>query len=200
MAAPEARLWANLRKSLPKHVAAFRIENRAGPGTPDVAAAFSSGTAWIELKAPKHQPRTSADEACIRPHIFGFGQGTWENAHKNNVPSKELIEHTPDDKFLLSFAAPKYVRSTQAAWHARVFAVGGVSFFLEKTQGPSPYRLFSPYIAQELGTDAQKTGTLRLGLVCETRDLGLIWYALRACAEMHALRALRPVPHGPQTR
>jgi len=180
MAAPEARLWTNLRKSMPKQVAAFRIENRAGPGMPDVAAVLNSGTTWIELKAPKLQPKTFVEELCIRAHIFGFDQEMWKKAHQNNVSSQKLIKEAPTDNFSLSFSEPKYVRSTQSAWHARVFGVGGLSFFLEKTQGPSSYRLFSPYIDQE-------SGTLRLGLVCETRDLGLIWYALRACAEMHSL-------------
>jgi len=72
MSAPEARLWTNLRKALPKQAAAFRIENRAGPGMPDVAAVFNSVTCWIELKAPKSRPKTSVEESCIRAHVFGF--------------------------------------------------------------------------------------------------------------------------------
>jgi hypothetical protein len=198
MAAPEARLWTNLRKALPKQAAAFRIENRAGPGMPDVAAVFDSVTCWIELKAPKSRPKLHVAESCERLHIFRFDQETWEIMHKNDVPSQKLMETAPVDKISLSYCEPTYVRSTQSAWHARVFGVGGLSFFLEKTPGPSSYRLFSPCIAQEPGTDAQKSCTLRLGLVCETRDLGLIWYALRACAEMHSLAAISGV-YGPRS-
>jgi len=184
MSTPEARLWTNLRKAMPKQTAAFRIENRAGPGTPDVAVVFNSVTAWLELKAPKSQPKTAVDDLSIRAQIFGFDQETWENAHENGVTSHELMESAPTDRFLLYFASPKYVRSTQAAWHARVFSVGGVSFFLEKTQGPSSYRLFSPYVDQE-------SGSLRLGLVCESKNVSVVLYALRLCAEMHSLAALR---------
>lgn len=184
MSTPEKRLWTNLRKAAPKRLASFRIENRAGPGTPDVVAVFSSGTVWLELKAPKSPPKPSVFETCIRPHIFGFDQDVWENAHRNDFASQSLMELAPTDRFLLSFVSPKYVRSTQAAWHARVYSVGGISFFLEKAHGPSFYRLFSPFVDQE-------SGALRLGLVCETCDLDLVWYALRLCAEMHSLAALR---------
>lgn len=180
MAAPEARLWTNLRKALPKHIAPFRIENRAGPGMPDVAIVFNSATCWIELKAPKSRPKLHVAESCERLHIFRFDQEAWEIMHKNNLPSQKVMETATNDNFSLSYCEPTYIRSTQSAWHARVFGVGGISFFLEKTPGPSSYRLFSPYIDRE-------SGTLRLGLVCETRDLGLIWYALRACAEVHSL-------------
>lgn len=199
MSSPEKRLWTTCQKHLPKGVAAFRIENRAGPGMPDVAIVSKTGTSWVELKAPKHPARTDTEDLCIRAHLFGFSSDHWAEAHHDSLLSEHLIGQVPADKFSLSFAAPSYVRSTQSAWHARVYGVGGVSFFLEKPQGPSSYRLFSPYIDPG-------SGSLRLGLVCETRDLGVLVYALRVCAEMHTLMcmgaqslrldALRPAPYG----
>jgi hypothetical protein len=163
---------------------------------PDVAAVFDSVTCWIELKAPKSRPKLHVAESCDRLHIFRFDQETWEIMHKNDVPSQKLMEKPATDNLPLYYIEAPYVRSTQSAWHAKVFGVGGLSFFLEKTPGPSTYRLFSPYIDRE-------SGALRLGLVCETRDLGLIWYALRTCAEMHSLAAISgaygpgSVDHGP---
>lgn len=183
MSTPEGRLWTNLRKTLPAGVAAFRIENRAGPGMPDVAFVSKTGTSWVELKAPKNPARTDTEDSCIRAHLFGFSSDHWTEAHHDNLSSEDLIGQAPADKFSLSFATPSYVRSTQSAWHARVYGVGGVSFFLEKPQGPSSYRLFSPYIDPG-------SGSLRLGLVCGTRDLGVLVYALRVCAEMHTLMCM----------
>jgi len=192
MAAPEARLWTNLRKALPKQAAAFRIENRAGPGMPDVAAVFDSVTCWIELKAPKSRPKLHVAESCERLHIFRFDQETWEIMHKNDVPSQKLMETAPVDKISLSYCEPTYVRSTQSAWHARVFGVGGLSFFLEKTPGPSSYRLFSPCIAQEPGTEPCSH---KRGLWTTVRGSWFVMQALRPCAFWH--NPCGPAPCGP---
>jgi len=97
------------------------------------------------------------------------------------------------EEFMLEFPAGEYsllsqsaslASKDQKAWHARRYANGGLSFFLQKTPGPRSKRLLSPIILPG-------TQDLRLGLVCETEDWDLIFYALRLCAEMHSLAALR---------
>lgn len=183
MSTPESRLWTACRKHLPAGVAAFRVENRAGVGMPDVAIVLRSGTAWVELKAPKSQPRLRVEETDIRTHLFCFSSDYWESAFHQKLQSQEVIEDVTTDNIMLSFATPAYVRSSQSAWHARVFGVGAVSFFLEKAQASRSLRLFSPYISPD-------DGSLRLGLVCESEDWAVILYALRLSSEIHGARSL----------
>lgn len=187
MSTPETRLWNSFRKSAPKKTFALRVENRSGPGTPDVAVVWDFGTVWLELKAPKTQPAILKENTAIRPHLFGFSEECWGDAMLKGLTSQNLMDSSQNlmgHQFSLSFTNPKYVRQAQKAWHAKAFASGAATFFLEKAQGPSFFRLFSPYLDPA-------SAALRLGLVCESRDPSLIWYALRRSSELHCLAALR---------
>ena len=162
-----------------------RIENRHGGGIPDVELQWPTGSAFVELKAPRSIPRLSSENLKIRPHLFSFSETAWTEAMSDALTSQKLMGSITDIDFTATVQSAFLASKSQKAWHARRYSNGGLSFFLQKAHGSSFYRLFSPYLDQE-------SGSLRLGLVCETRDVGLVWYALRACAEMHSLVALRP--------
>jgi len=173
-----------MRKSLPKGMNPTRLENRHGGGVPDLELQWATGSAFVELKAPKSTPRSTLQTLQIRPHLFANSAKSWEDAMLKGLTCTEFIKNAPELEFTSSTQSASLASKDQKAWHARRYANGGLSFFLQKTPGPSSYRLLSPYLDQE-------SGSLRLGLVCETKDVALMWYALRLCAEMHSLAALR---------
>lgn len=173
-----------MRKSLPKGMNPTRLENRHGGGVPDLELQWSTGSAFVELKAPRSTPRLSSENLKIRPHLFSFSEQDWADSMLKGLTPQNLMEDITDLDFTTASQSASLASKDQKAWHARRFANNGLSFFLQKTPGPSSYRLLSPYLDQE-------SGSLRLGLVCETRDVALMWYALRLCAEMHSLAALR---------
>ena len=49
---PEAKLWQDVKKAL-KDAHLVRIENKAGPGVPDVNGCYKGIEFWIELKVIK---------------------------------------------------------------------------------------------------------------------------------------------------
>lgn len=183
MAAPEKNLWTTAKKHLPNNVAAWRIENRAGTGMPDVAMCFDSLSTWVELKAPRSEPRIVSENLIMRPHLFGFSYNDWSDSMLKGLTSRDLIDQAPVDHFPLKSSDAKNASATQKAWHAKAFALGGVTYFLQKAPGPSCIHLFSPYVCPG-------SGALRLGVVCSGPDWGVVFYALRLSAEVHALRAL----------
>ena len=100
------------------------------------------------------------------------------------------------EEFMLEFLAGEYsllsqsaslASKDQKAWHARRYANGGLSFFLQKTPGPRSKSLLSPIILPG-------TQDLRLGLIVSHDSWSVVLYALRLCAEMHSLAALRLDP------
>jgi len=184
---PEANLWQSMRKSLPKGMNPTRLENRHGGGVPDLELQWSTGSAFVELKAPRSTPRLSSENLKIRPYLFSFSEQDWADAMLKGLTSQNLMEDITDLDFTTASQSASLASKDQKAWHARRFANGGLSFFLQKTPGPSSKRLLSPIILPD-------TQDLRLGLVCETKDVALMWYALRLCAEMHSLAALRLDP------
>ena len=162
-----------------------RIENRHGGGIPDVEMQWPTGSAFVELKAPRSTPRLTLQTLQIRPHLFANSAKSWEDAMLKGLTCTELIKNAPDLEFTASLQSASLASKDQKAWHARRFANGGVSFFLQSTARQRSKRLFSPVILPD-------TSTLVLGLVCESNDWGVVLYALRLAAEMHALRALVP--------
>ena len=161
-----------------------RIENRHGGGIPDVEMQWPTGSAFVELKAPRSTPRLTLQTLQIRPHLFANSAKSWEDAMLKGLTCTELIKNAPDLEFTASLQSASLASKDQKAWHARRYANGGVSFFLQKAHGQRSKRLFSPIILPD-------TSTLVLGLVCESDDWGVVLYALRLAAEMHALHALR---------
>jgi len=164
-----------------------RLENRHGGGVPDLELQWATGSAFVELKAPRSTPRLNSENLNLRPYLFGFSEDSWADAMLKGLTCTELISDCPEDEFCSYIQSSSLASKDQKAWHARRFANGGLSFFLQKTPGPSSKRLLSPIILPD-------TQDLRLGLVCETKDVALMWYALRLCAEMHSLAALRLDP------
>jgi hypothetical protein len=47
---PEANFWNTLKQSLPKNSLAFRLENKAGGGVPDLHVLVERLPVWVELK------------------------------------------------------------------------------------------------------------------------------------------------------
>ena len=175
-----------MRKSLTKGpFNPTRIENRHGGGIPDLEMQWGGGSAFIELKAPRSTPRLSSEKLNTRPYVFGFSEQDWADAMFKGLTCMELIKNAPDHEYTSTLQTASLASKDQKAWHARRYANGGLSFFLQSTARQRSKRLFSPIICQE-------SGTLRLGLVCESEDWGVVLYALRLSAEMHALRALAP--------
>ena len=161
-----------------------RIENRHGGGIPDVEMQWPTGSAFVELKAPRSTPRLTLQTLQIRPHLFANSANSWEDAMLKGLTCTELIKNAPDLEFTASLQSASLASKDQKAWHARRYANGGVSFFLQSTARHRSKRLFSPIILPD-------TSTLALGLVCESEDWGVVLYALRLSAEMHGLAALR---------
>ena len=185
---PEANLWQSMRKSL--KAAPFnptRIENRHGGGIPDVEMQWPTGSAFVELKAPRSTPKLSSENLKVRPHLFSFSEQVWSDAMFKGLTCTALMSECQDAEFCSHLQSASLASKDQKAWHARRFANGGVSFFLQSTARQRSKRLFSPIILPD-------TSTLVLGLVCESDDWGVVLYALRLAAEMHALRALVQEP------
>jgi len=164
-----------------------RLENRHGGGVPDLELQWATGSAFVELKAPRSTPRLNSEKLNLRPYLFSFSEDSWADAMLKGLTCKECMLKFPEGEYSLLSQSASLASKDQKAWHAKRFANGGLSFFLQKTPGPSFYRLLSPIILPG-------TQDLRLGLICETKDVALMWYALRLCAEMHSLAALRLDP------
>ena len=182
---PEANLWQSMRKSLPKGMNPTRIENRHGGGIPDLELQWPTGSAFVELKAPRSTPKLTLQTLQIRPHLFANSANSWADAMNAGRTCMDFILDPPEHEFTSSLQSASLASKDQKAWHARRYANGGLSFFLQSTARQRSKRLFSPIILPD-------TGTLVLGLVCESEDWGVLLYALRLAAEMHALRALAP--------
>lgn len=174
-----------MRKSLTKGMNPTRIENRHGGGVPDLELQWLTGSAFVELKAPRSTPSLTLQNLQIRPYLFANSVKFWEDASLEGLSSVQSIESISSDQFSLSVQSARLTSREQKAWHARRFANGGVSFFLQSTVGQRSKRLFSPIILPE---DRE----LVLGLVVEHDSWSVILAALRLCAEMHSLAALRP--------
>jgi len=178
-------LWQSMRKSLPKGMNPTRIENRHGGGIPDLELQWPTGSAFVELKAPRSTPKLTLQTLQIRSHLFANPAKSWADAMSAGRTCTELISECPEYEFSSYTQSASLASKDQKAWHARRYANGGLSFFLQSTARQRSKRLFSPIILPD-------TGTLVLGLVCESDDWGVVLYALRLAAEMHALRALAP--------
>jgi len=172
-----------MRKSLPKGMNPTRLENRHGGGVPDLELQWSSGSAFVELKAPTSTPRTVSEKLKIRPHLFSFSENMWREAMYNGLTCSDLMLEADDLELSSTTQNANLASTKQKAWHARRYANGGLSYFLQSTARQSSKLLFSPYISED-------QGALRLGLVCESDDWAVIFYALRLSAEMHVLRSL----------
>jgi hypothetical protein len=161
-----------------------RLENRHGGGVPDLELQWPTGSAFVELKAPRSEPRTTLQTLQIRPHLFANSANFWEKAEAEGLTCAQLILEVPEHEFASYSNLAPYASKDQKAWHARRYANGGVSYFLQSTPGQGPKSLFSPYICPD-------DGALRLGLVCEHGSWSVVLCALRLSAEMHAAHALR---------
>lgn len=186
MAGPESNLWQAMRQALKGgSFNPTRLENRHGGGVPDLELQWPAGSAFVELKAPRSAPRTTLQTLQIRPHLFANSAKFWEKAEAEGLTCMELMLDPPEYEFVSCSNLAPYASKDQKAWHARRYANGGVSYFLQSTPGQASKSLFSPYICPE-------SGDFRLGLVCEHGSWSVILAALRLSAEMHCLAALRP--------
>ena len=161
-----------------------RIENRHGGGVPDLELQWPTGSAFIELKAPRSTPKLVSENLKIRSYLFGFSEDKWEDAMLKGLTCKKLILDAPDIEFTTALQSASLASKEQKAWHARRFANGGLSFFLQSTAGQRSKVLFSPIILPG-------TGELALARIVDHESWSVVLYALRLCAEMHALHALR---------
>lgn len=169
-----------MRKALPKGMNPTRLENRHGGGVPDLEVQWPTGSAFVELKAPASTPRTLSENLKVRPHLFGKPENVWREAMADGLTARQLGSFTHEHESTSTTQAANLASSQQKAWHARRFANGGVSFFLQSTKNQRSKLLFSPYISED-------DGSLRLGLVCESEDWAVVLYALRLGADMHAI-------------
>ncbi len=163
---PEASLWQSMRKSLPPTMNPTRIENRHGGGIPDLELQWLTGSAFVELKAPKSTPRLTLQTLQIRPYLFANSAKFWEDAASDGFRLENPIDSIGPDEFSLSVQSAQVASREQKAWHARRFSNGGLSFFLQSTVGRRSKRLLSPIILPE-GRE------LVLGVVVE---LWVVWW------------------------
>jgi len=181
-----------MRKSLPKGMNPTRLENRHGGGVPDVEVQWPTGSAFVELKAPASTPRSALQTLQIRPYLFANSAKSWEDAMLQGLTCTELIRLTcteliknaKDIEVHSSLQSASLASAKQKAWHARRFANGGISFFLQSTARQRSKHLFSPVILPG-------TQDFMLAEIVAHDDWSVVLYALRACAEMHSLAALR---------
>lgn len=181
---PEANLWQSMRKSLPKGMNPTRFENRHGGGVPDLELQWSSGSAFVELKAPRSTPKTVLQTLQIRPYLFAKSENDWAAAMSKGLTFEKLNLDEEPLEFTSRVQGASLASNDQKAWHARRYANGGLSFFLQSTVNKREKLLLSPFVDRD-------SAALRLGLVCESCDWEVIWYALRLCSELHCLAALR---------
>ena len=173
-----------MRKSLPKGMNPTRLENRHGGGVPDVEIQWPTGSAFVELKAPASTPRSALQNLQIRPYLFVNSVKSWENAMLQGLTCTELIKNAKDIEVHSPLQSASLASAKQKAWHARRFANGGISFFLQSTARQRSKHLFSPVILPG-------TQDFMLAEIVAHDDWSVVLYALRLCAEMHALAALR---------
>jgi hypothetical protein len=175
-----------------------RIENRHGGGIPDLELQWETGSAFVELKAPRSTPRTRLEKLKVRPYLFGFFENDWEQAMLKGLTCTELIKDAPDYEFDSCIQSASLASKDQKAWHARRYANGGLSFFLQSTPGQRSKVLLSPVILPETKglvlcrvVAQPETKGLVLCRVVAHDSWSVVLYALRLCAEMHSLAALR---------
>ncbi len=162
-----------------------RLENRHGGGVPDLELQWPTGSAFVELKAPKSTPRSTLQSLQIRPYLFANSAKSWEDAMLKGLTCTKLIKMKGCVENSSSVQSASLASKDQKAWHARRYANGGLSFFLQSTAGQRSKLLFSPIILPE-------TKKLVLVEVVAHDSWSVVLYALRLCAEMHALHVLRP--------
>src|SRR6056297_1769061 len=185
MAGPEANLWQSMRQAL--KAGPFnptRLENRHGGGVPDVEIQWPTGSAFVELKAPASTPRSALQTLQIRPYLFANSAKSWEEAMLKGLTSNYLMCEITDHENTTTLQSASLASAKQKAWHARRFANGGISFFLQSTARQRSKHLFSPVILPG-------TSDLHLAEIVADDDWSVVLYALRLCAEMHSLAALR---------
>src|SRR6056297_541434 len=96
---PEANLWQSMRKSLPKGMNPTRIENRHGGGIPDVELQWPTGSAFVELKAPRSTPKLTLQTLQIRSHLFANSANSWADAMSAGRTCTELISECSEYEF-----------------------------------------------------------------------------------------------------
>lgn len=174
-----------MRKSLTKGLSPTRLENRHGGGVPDLELQWPTGSAFVELKAPRSTPRSTLQTLQIRPYLFANSAKFWEEASSDDLTCTKLIMSAGFVEYSSSVQTASLASKDQRAWHARRYANGGLSFFLQSTTGQRSKSLLSPVILPD-------TGDLVLVEIVAHDSWSVVLYALRLCAEMHALRALVP--------
>jgi len=161
-----------------------RFENRHGGGVPDLELQWPTGSAFVELKAPRSTPRSTLQTLQIRPYLFANSAKFWEEAESAQLTCNKLIKSAPEHEYTSTVQSASLASKDQKAWHARRFANVGLSFFLQSTAGQRSKSLFSPIIHPD-------TGELVLVEIVSHDSWSVVLYALRLCAEMHSLAALR---------
>lgn len=181
MAGPEANLWKSMRQALKGgSFNPTRLENRHGGGVPDLELQWPTGSAFVELKAPRSTPRSTLQSLQIRPYLFANSAKSWEDAESEQLTCMKLMKSAPEHEYTSCVQSASLASNDQKAWHARRFANGGVSFFLQSTALQRSKSLFSPIIHPD-------TRELVLVEVVSHDSWSVVLYALRLCAEMHAV-------------
>lgn len=82
----EANLWTYLRKKVALQGRWVRVENRVGPGTPDVYYIVDGISGWLELKQTDAWP--AREDTIVKFDHFTFEQKDWlekENSRGGRV-------------------------------------------------------------------------------------------------------------------
>lgn len=75
----EASMWRYLQKKLPPRAHVVRVENRTGPGTPDVYVCHHGKSVWLELKTLNGWP--VRPQTIVRVDHYTAHQKLWGEAH-----------------------------------------------------------------------------------------------------------------------
>ena len=97
----EKALWEWLREKLKNQGVMQRVENRVGPGTPDVAYCFLGVSGWIELKEIHDWPKRK--NTLVRVDHFTEEQRSWLRSWHNAGGRSFLLLRVKTAQELLLF-------------------------------------------------------------------------------------------------
>ncbi len=86
--ANESAMWQQLQKEMGERWKAFRVENAALPGTPDVSYCIDGRWGWLELKYRARNPtKLTRKTLNISAHqaLFNRCYGSWVLAHAGSL-------------------------------------------------------------------------------------------------------------------
>lgn len=98
----EAGLWTTVKKNMKNHWEPQRVENAAGPGTPDVYYTLNSGIGgWVELKHAHKWPKNS--NTALKIEHFTPQQRSWLRRHGKLGANVFVLLQVENQYFLLDW-------------------------------------------------------------------------------------------------